>query len=58
MLDQIALAHYGDRPGAVEAILEANPGLAERGPLLPSGVTVVLPALGDTQHRKEVRLWD
>lgn len=29
---------------AVEPVLEANPGLAARGPLLPEGLEIVLPA--------------
>ena len=59
MLDAISERHYGRRPGAVEAVLRANPGLADRGPMLPAGVRIELP---DLEERPEssgaVRLWD
>ncbi len=59
MLDAIAWKHYGPRPGAVEALLEANPGLADQGPLLSPGQIVALPPLPDAvQEIQTVRLWD
>lgn len=59
MVDAVCEAHYGPRPGAVEAVLEANPGLAERGPVLPAGVAIELPELADTRPAERVvRLWD
>lgn len=59
-MDLICKAYYGtERGGLVEAALEANPGLAERGPILPAGVTVTLPDLPKPATTKPlVRLWD
>lgn len=52
-------AYYGPREGAVEAVLEANPGLADRGPVLPAGVRIELPDLADQPPESgAVRLWD
>jgi phage tail protein X len=59
MVDAIAYAEYGYRPGAVEAVFEANPGLCEHDPMLPAGVAVVLPDLAaDTGIAASLRLWD
>lgn len=41
-VDRIAWDTYGDTAMTV-AILEANPGLAQRGPVLPPGTPVTLP---------------
>lgn len=58
-VDLICRRHYGDESGYVEAVYDANRGLAARGAILPAGVVIVLPeveadALADTA----VRLWD
>ena len=58
VIDQICRAHYGPRPGAVEAVLRANPGLATRGVVLPAGITIQLPDLPDPDAIAVVRLWD
>ena len=59
MLDAICERHYGPRPGASEAVLEVNPGLAGQGPVLPAGVRIDLPELAETPpERGSVRLWD
>ena len=59
ILDAVCQAHYGRQAGAVEAVLEANPGLAERGPLLPAGLRIELPDLpGEARESRAVRLWD
>ncbi len=44
-VDQIALSAYGASVGTTEVLLNANPGLAAYGPLLPAGVTIDLPDL-------------
>ncbi|SOZ37705.1 tail protein X [Cupriavidus neocaledonicus] len=57
--DQIAWNYYGTRDGlVVERLLDANPGLADRGPLLPAGVTITLPDLPTPATEQGVRLWD
>ncbi len=59
VLDAICWKHYGPRPGAVEAVLDANPGLADRGPVLAAGVLVHLPELPEPLRPvRTVRLWD
>lgn len=59
--DFIAWKHYGRQDGRiVEQLLDANPGLADIGPLLPAGMTITLPDLeveaADTTEA--VKLWD
>jgi phage tail protein X len=49
------------RDGFVERVLEANPGLAELGPILPLGTEVRLPLDAPETRPLEqpvVRLWD
>lgn len=45
MIDAICRRAYGDESGYVEAVLDANPGLAAAGPLLPAGIIIVLPTV-------------
>ena len=45
VVDEICWRYYGSRPGAAEAVLAANPGLAGRGVVLAGGLVIVLPAL-------------
>jgi phage tail protein X len=58
MLDWICWRHYGAREGAVELVLDANPGLAARPIVLDAGVTIVLPELPSPSPQPLVRLWD
>ena len=61
-LDQLVWRKYRKPiPRLVEDILALNPGLAQLGPFLPIGTTVVLPILeqpAETQAREIVQLWD
>jgi len=42
-----------------EAVLEANPGLADHGPILPQGLLVQMPeAQAAAPQRKMLNLWD
>ncbi|WP_085600862.1 MULTISPECIES: tail protein X [unclassified Pseudomonas] len=58
-VDAVCWRHYGRTAGVTEAVLEANPGLADHGPILPQGLAVLMP---DTQttapQRQMVNLWD
>jgi len=45
MLDYICWKHYGYSSGAVEVVLEANPGLAEYDSFLPAGIKIKLPKI-------------
>lgn len=59
MIDAICRRAYGDESGYVEAILEANPGLAASAAPLPMGTEIVLPDLvGATEVVPVVSLWD
>ena len=55
-VDLVALRAYGDTSMTV-AVLEANPGLADLGPVLPHGTKITLPERA-TPSRTGVNLWD
>ena len=58
-LDWICWRHYGNSlPGATEAVLAANYGLADKGPVFAAGIEIELPDLQDTTETASVRLWD
>lgn len=58
-LDWICWKRYGRTTGrVVEAVLAANPGLADRGPVLPAGIDITLPVLQLAQQTRGIRLWD
>ncbi|MCY1515225.1 Phage Tail Protein X [compost metagenome] len=58
-VDAICWRHYGRTAGVTEAVLEANPGLADLGAVIPHGTTVVLPdAAPQAEQRQVVNLWD
>lgn len=58
-LDWICWRHYGRQSGAVEAVLEANPGLADKGPVLSAGELITLPDLDTSVTSTSIiRLWD
>ena len=49
----------GRTAGVVEATLAINPGLAAKGPHLPAGTVVQLPAITAAQKNiKTIQLWD
>ena len=58
-VDALCWRHYGRTAGVTEAVLEANPGLADHGPTLPQGLLVQIPeAQAAAQQRRTVNLWD
>jgi phage tail protein X len=59
-LDQFVGRFYGGRTrGTVEAVLDANPGLAALGPFPPAGTRIALPKVADdTGDGDSVRPWD
>jgi len=67
-LDLVAFGHAaaslrdrraaGRLRGYVEAVLEANPGLAGKGAILPLGARVVLPEFTVAATAPTPRLWD
>ena len=46
-------------PGLVEAVLDANPGLADLGPILPLGTVfeMPVPVARENQVLDPIRLW-
>ncbi|MGD8174781.1 tail protein X [Marinimicrobium sp. ARAG 43.8] len=57
-VDAMCHRHYGRTAKVTEAVLEANPGLAELGPLLPSGTPVNMPIVNNEPTSTTVKLWD
>lgn len=58
-VDALCWRHYGRTDGTVEAVLEANNGLADYGPVLPLGLSVELPEIGTVQTTKPlIQLFD
>lgn len=58
-VDSLCWRHYGRTAGVTEAVLEANPGLADHGPTLPQGIVVNMPeAQASAPQRQMVQLWD
>jgi phage tail protein X len=48
-VDYVCWAYYGSTDnGQVEAVLAANNGLADYGPILPAGVAISLPVITAT----------
>lgn len=58
VLDWICWKHYKKQSGVVEAVLEANNGLANFGDILPAGLEIILPELSLPETDQLVRLWD
>lgn len=57
-VDQICQRYYGRTGGITEAVLEANPGLADAGVILPHGKAVKLPDIAPPAKTQTVQLWD
>ena len=56
VLDAICKAELGDESQAAAA-LEANPRLADLGPVYPAGLVVRLPEAAPRAAPRRVRLW-
>lgn len=59
-VDYICWKYYGSQVGATEKVLLANPGLADKGVVLPVGIMVALPAIraAESGGASLIRLWD
>lgn len=59
-VDALVWRAVGKGPGAVEAVLEANPGLAARGPVLVEGQLVAIPTVKASEAAVVplIQLWD
>ncbi|MEI9729280.1 tail protein X [Enterobacter hormaechei] len=60
VLDAICATHYGTENLSyiVTQVLEANPGLADRGAIYPSGLYITLPDLAPPVQASDYSLWD
>lgn len=57
-VDALCWRHLGSS-ATVEAVLEANPGLAALGPVLPMGTPVTLPEqTAESAPSNLIQLWD
>lgn len=60
-VDAICWRYYG-RENAAEAVLAANPRLADHGLILPAGIEIVLPELetpaATSSGVATIKLWD
>ncbi|MDR6133056.1 phage tail protein X [Sphingomonas sp. SORGH_AS802] len=60
-LDALLWRDAGLGPADLPAVLAANPGIAEAGPVLPIGTIVIVPAtqaIPATATRPLIQLWD
>ncbi|MDA7086497.1 tail protein X [Pseudomonas sp. SA3-5] len=57
-VDALCWRHYGRTAGVTEAVLEANPGLADNGPIIAQGALVLMPDEAPQPQRQMVNLWD
>lgn len=57
-VDAICWRQYGRTAGVTEAVLEANPGLADLGAQIPQGTLITLPEQAPQPQRQMVNLWD
>ena len=57
-VDSLCWRHYGATQGMVEAVLQANPGLAGLGPVLPQGLEVRMPMVTAKPIQTVIQLWD
>lgn len=58
MVDAICRRVYGDESDFVEAVFEANPGLAAKPDPLPLGTVILLPEIKTRNTLAVVTLWD
>lgn len=58
-VDLIAHTYYGKHAKNTEAIYDANPGLAEKGPVFPAGLIIKIPPVSTKPEPKPFRrLWN
>ena len=57
-VDLICWRYYGRTQQTVEAVLTANPGLADLLPILPEGLTIELPYSAPPSTSETRRIWD
>lgn len=58
MLDRICWEYYDGRENVYDQVLAENPKLASYGPVLPSGLLILLPELPPKPRTGAVKLWE
>jgi phage tail protein X len=57
-LDAVCHSYYGRTQQTVEAVMVANPNLADLMPILPAGLLIELPDLPAPSTSETLRIWD
>lgn len=57
-VDSICFRYYGRTAGVTEQVLQHNPGLASKGPILPTGTRITLPEATQQPAKPQIKLWD
>ncbi len=57
-VDALCWRHYGRTAAVTEAVLDANPGLADHGAQIPQGTLVLMPDEAPQPQVQMVNLWD
>ena len=57
-VDAICYRYYGRTARTLEAVYQANPGLADIGPVLPIGTAINMPTVDDKPKTETLNLWD
>ena len=60
VVDSICARYYGTAQAldAIVPVLEANPGLADQGAVLPAGIVITLPEIQAPAVTPRVKLWN
>lgn len=57
-VDALCQRYYGKTQGVTEQVLLSNPGLADKGPILPHGCPVEMPDIIQATSVQTLQLWD
>ena len=57
VVDALVYKYYQGQEGTLEQVLNANPGLAAKGDVLPAGVTIVFPEVPKPKSKESITLW-
>ncbi|MCS4266606.1 tail protein X [Serratia sp. BIGb0163] len=57
-IEMICYRYYGKTAGVTEAVMDANPGIADFGVFLPYGYAVEMPDQVVAPANDTVQLWD
>ncbi|EFB70340.1 tail protein X [Providencia rustigianii] len=57
-VDAICWRFYGRTMGMTEAVMLANPNLAEHGAVVPAGILIDMPEVTSEPTRPLLQLWD